>query len=160
VVGILIDDAIVEIENIARHLQMGKTPKGAALEAADEIGLAVVATTLTLVAVFLPTAFMSGIPGLIFRQFGITAAVAVLASLVVARLLTPMMAAYLMKARPIEQRDGAIMRAYMAVVKTCLYHRKLTVLGVCIFLGLSLSTITMLSAGFLPVTLPPSFIQF
>ncbi len=152
VVGILIDDAIVEIENIARHLQMGKTPKGAALEAADEIGLAVVATTLTLVAVFLPTAFMSGIPGLIFRQFGITAAVAVLASLVVARLLTPMMAAYLMKARPIEQRDGAIMRAYMAVVKTCLYHRKLTVLGVCIFLGLSLSTITMLSAGFLPAS--------
>ena len=152
VVGILIDDAIVEIENIARHLQMGKTPKGAALEAADEIGLAVVATTLTLVAVFLPTAFMSGIPGLIFRQFGITAAVAVLASLVVARLLTPMMAAYLMKARPIEQRDGAIMRAYMAVVKTCLHHRKLTVLGVCIFLGLSLSTITMLSAGFLPAS--------
>ncbi|MEN3151140.1 efflux RND transporter permease subunit [Neorhizobium sp. IRAMC:178] len=165
VVGILIDDAIVEIENIARHLQMGKPPKGAALEAADEIGLAVIATTLTLVAVFLPTAFMTGIPGLIFRQFGITAAVAVLASLVVARLLTPMMAAYLMKAHPIEQRDGRIMRAYMAVVKTCLHHRKLTVLGVCIFLGLSLSTITMLSAGFLPasddsqtkvtLTLPP-----
>ncbi len=152
VVGILIDDAIVEIENIARHLQMGKTPKGAALEAADEIGLAVVATTLTLVAVFLPTAFMSGIPGLIFRQFGITAAVAVLASLVVARLLTPMMAAYLMKAHPVAQRDGRIMCAYMAVVKTCLRHRKLTVLGVCIFLGLSLSTITMLSAGFLPAS--------
>lgn len=165
VVGILIDDAIVEIENIARHLQMGKPPKGAALEAADEIGLAVIATTLTLVAVFLPTAFMTGIPGLIFRQFGITAAVAVLASLVVARLLTPMMAAYLMKAHPVEQRDGRIMRAYMAVVRTCLHHRKLTVLGVCIFLGLSLSTITMLSAGFLPasddsqtkvtLTLPP-----
>ncbi|MCJ9749941.1 efflux RND transporter permease subunit [Neorhizobium sp. BETTINA12A] len=152
VVGILIDDAIVEIENIARHLQMGKTPKGAALEAADEIGLAVVATTLTLVAVFLPTAFMSGIPGLIFRQFGITAAVAVLASLVVARLLTPMMAAYLMKAHPVAQRDGRIMCAYMAVVKTCLRHRKLTVLGVCIFLGLSLSTISMLSAGFLPAS--------
>lgn len=152
VVGILIDDAIVEIENIARHLQMGKTPKGAALEAADEIGLAVVATTLTLVAVFLPTAFMSGIPGLIFRQFGITAAVAVLASLVVARLLTPMMAAYLMKAHPVAQRDGRIMCAYMAVVKTCLRHRKLTVLGVCIFLGLSLSTISMLSVGFLPAS--------
>lgn len=152
VVGILVDDAIVEVENIARHLQMGKSPKEAALEAADEIGLAVIATTLTLVAVFLPTAFMSGIPGLIFRQFGVTAAVAVLASLVVARLLTPMMAAYLMKAHPVDTRDGWIMRNYMALVKTCLRHRMLTVLGVCLFLGLSLSTIPMLSAGFLPAS--------
>ncbi|PDT37491.1 MULTISPECIES: efflux RND transporter permease subunit [Sinorhizobium] len=150
VVGILIDDAIVEIENIARHLQTGKPPKEAALEAADEIGLAVIATTLTLVAVFLPTAFMSGIPGLIFRQFGVTAAVAVLASLVVARLLTPMMAAYIMKAHPVEAKDGRIMRAYMTVVKTCLHHRKPTILGVCLFLGLSLSMIPMLSTGFLP----------
>ncbi|THK37933.1 efflux RND transporter permease subunit [Ensifer sp. MPMI2T] len=150
VVGILVDDAIVEIENIARHLQMGKTPKEAALEAANEIGLAVIATTLTLVAVFLPTAFMSGIPGLIFRQFGVTAAVAVLASLSVARLLTPMMAAYMMKAHTVEAKDGRIMRAYMGVVKTSLNHRKLTILGVCLFLGLSLSTIPMLSFGFLP----------
>lgn len=152
VVGILVDDAIVEIENIARHLQMGKSPKEAALEAADEIGLAVIATTLTLVAVFLPTAFMSGIPGLIFRQFGITAAVAVLASLVVARLLTPMMAAYLMKAHPVETRDGRIMRAYIGTVKSTLRHRKLTVLCVCLFLGLSLATIPLLSSGFLPAS--------
>lgn len=152
VVGILVDDAIVEIENIARHLQMGKSPKEAALEAADEIGLAVIATTLTLVAVFLPTAFMSGIPGLIFRQFGITAAVAVLASLVVARLLTPMMAAYMMKAHPVEAKDGRIMRAYMALVKTSLHHRKLTILGVLLFLGLSLATIPLLSSGFLPAS--------
>ncbi|GAA3080793.1 efflux RND transporter permease subunit [Rhizobium viscosum] len=150
VVGILVDDAIVEIENIARHLQMGKSPKQAALEAADEIGLAVVATTLTLVAVFLPTAFMSGIPGLIFRQFGVTAAVAVLASLLVARLLTPMMAAYMMKRHPIEAKDGTIMRAYMGVVKTCLRHRIPTVIGVMLFLGLSLATIPLLSSGFLP----------
>ncbi|WDZ80454.1 efflux RND transporter permease subunit (plasmid) [Ensifer adhaerens] len=152
VVGILVDDAIVEIENIARHLQMSKSPMDAALEAADEIGLAVIATTFTLVAVFLPTAFMSGIPGLIFRQFGVTAAVAVLASLLVARLLTPMMAAYLMKAHPVAQKDGRIMRAYMALVKACLSHRKLTVLGVCVFLGLSLSTIPLLSSGFLPAS--------
>ncbi|MER9025490.1 efflux RND transporter permease subunit [Mesorhizobium sp. M0815] len=152
VVGILIDDAIVEIENIARHLQMGKHPKEAALEAADEIGLAVIATTFTLVAVFLPTAFMSGIPGLIFRQFGVTAAVAVLASLVVARLLTPMMAAYMMKAHPVEAKDGWIMRAYMAVVRICLQRRKLTVLGVMLFLGLSMSTIPFLSSGFLPAS--------
>ena len=98
VVGILVDDAIVEIENIVRHLRMGKTPYQAAMEAADEIGLAVIATTFTLIAVFLPTAFMSGVPGKFFKQFGWTAALAVFASLVVARLLTPMMAAYLLQA--------------------------------------------------------------
>jgi multidrug efflux pump subunit AcrB len=97
VVGILVDDAIVEVENIVRHLRMGKTPYQAAMEAADEIGLAVIATTFTLIAVFLPTAFMSGIAGKFFKQFGWTAALAVFASLVVARLLTPMMAAYILK---------------------------------------------------------------
>ncbi|NSX87468.1 efflux RND transporter permease subunit [Agrobacterium tumefaciens] len=152
VVGILVDDAIVEVENIARHLNMGKSPMEAALEAADEIGLAVIATTFTLVAVFLPTAFMSGIPGLIFRQFGVTAAVAVLASLLVARLLTPMMAAYMMKAHPTEEKDGRIMRTYMAIMKACLSHRKLTVLGVSVFLGLSLSAIPLLKSGFLPAS--------
>jgi multidrug efflux pump subunit AcrB len=99
VVGILVDDAIVEIENIERHLRMGKTPFRAAMEAADEIGLAVIATTFALVAVFLPTAFMAGVPGKFFKQFGWTAVLAILASLVVARLLTPMMAAYLLKAK-------------------------------------------------------------
>ncbi|AWM24799.1 ABC transporter permease [Sinorhizobium fredii USDA 205] len=150
IVGILVDDAIVEVENIARHLQMGKRPIDAALEAADEIGLAVIATTLTLVAVFLPTAFMSGIPGLLFRQFGVTAAVAVLASLVVARLLTPMMAAYFMKAHPIEEKDGRIMRAYMAVVKASLSYRKTTVFVTAVFVAVSLSTIPFLKSGFLP----------
>lgn len=150
VVGILVDDAIVEIENIARHLRMGKPPLKAALEAADEIGLAVIATTLTLVAVFLPTAFMGGIPGLIFRQFGISAAVAVLSSLVVARLLTPMMAAYFMKGHATEAKDGRILRAYMILVTACLTHRKLTVLGLVLFVGLSLLTIPLISTGFMP----------
>ncbi|MBB4112676.1 multidrug efflux pump subunit AcrB [Rhizobium sp. BK226] len=152
VVGILVDDAIVEVENIARHLQMGKRPIDAALEAADEIGLAVIATTFTLVAVFLPTAFMSGIPGLIFRQFGITAAVAVLVSLVVARLLTPMMAAYFMKAHPKEEKDGRIMRAYMAIVKAAMNHRKTTVAVTAVVVGLSLATIPLLKSGFLPAS--------
>jgi len=89
VIGILVDDAIVEVENIERHLRMGKPPLQAAMEAADEIGLAVIATTFTLIAVFLPTAFMSGIPGKFFKQFGWTASLAVFASLVVARVLTP-----------------------------------------------------------------------
>ncbi|MDK1494572.1 efflux RND transporter permease subunit [Sinorhizobium sp. 7-81] len=150
VVGILVDDAIVEVENIARHLRMGKRPIDAALEAADEIGLAVIATTFTLVAVFLPTAFMSGVPGLLFRQFGITAAVAVLASLVVARLLTPMMAAYFMKARPTEEKDGRIMRVYMALVRAALNHRKTTALLTTVAVALSLSTIPLLNSGFLP----------
>ncbi|MGO7423678.1 efflux RND transporter permease subunit, partial [Rhizobium ruizarguesonis] len=152
VVGILVDDAIVEVENIARHLQMGKRPIDAALEAANEIGLAVIATTFTLVAVFLPTAFMSGIPGLIFRQFGITAAVAVLVSLVVARLLTPMMAAYFMKAHQSEEKDGRIMRAYLAIVKAAMNRRKTTVAVTAIVVALSLATIPLLKSGFLPAS--------
>jgi multidrug efflux pump subunit AcrB len=107
VVGILVDDAIVEIENIERHLHMGKSPFQAAMEAADEIGLAVVATTFALVAVFLPTAFMAGIPGKFFKQFGWTAVLAILASLVVARLLTPMMAAYMLKPKVARARAAA-----------------------------------------------------
>lgn len=150
VIGILVDDAIVEIENIARHLQMGKRPFDAALEAANEIGLAVIATTFTLVAVFLPTAFMNGIPGLLFRQFGITASVAVLASLVVARLLTPMMAAYFMKAKLVEEKDGRVMSAYMWVAKAALSHRKTTVLVTVAFVALSLSAIPLLKSGFIP----------
>ena len=154
VVGILVDDAIVEIENISRHLQMAKSPIEAATEAANEIGLAVIATTFTLVAVFLPTAFMSGIPGLIFKQFGVTAAVAVLFSLLVARLLTPMMAAYLMKAKPHtgEQKDGLFMRTYMRAANFCLHHRLTTLAAVGLFVAISLSTIPFLKSGFLPAS--------
>ena len=154
VVGILVDDAIVEIENIERHLRMGKTPYQAAMEAADEIGLAVIATTFALVAVFLPTAFMGGIPGLIFRQFGITASVAVLASLLVARLLTPMMAAYLLKPyQPGEHggnTDGPLMTRYLRWVRTTLARRKGTVLATGVFFLLSLALIPLLPTGFLP----------
>ncbi|MGC1173617.1 efflux RND transporter permease subunit [Polaromonas sp.] len=154
VVGILVDDAIVEVENIERHLRMGKTPYQAAMEAADEIGLAVIATTFTLVAVFLPTAFMSGIPGLIFRQFGITASVAVLVSLLVARLLTPMMAAYLLKpVQPGEHgdnTDGPLMTRYLRWVRTTLAQRKATVLATVVFFLLSLALIPLLPTGFMP----------
>lgn len=152
VVGILVDDAIVEVENIARHLRMNKSAKDAALEAADEIGLAVIATTFTLVAVFLPTAFMSGIPGLIFRQFGVTAAVAVLASLMVARFLTPMMAAYIMKPHGQEEQDGWLMRTYLRTVRMCLRFRKLTLAGIVVFLAASLSVIPFLETGFFPAS--------
>ena len=150
VVGILVDDAIVEVENIARHLRMGKTPYQAAMEAADEIGLAVIATTFTLVAVFLPTAFMGGISGKVFRQFGITAAAAVLASLLVARLLTPMMAAYFMKDSGHEEKDSALMVHYLGWIRVCLTHRKATVIAAGVFLAGSLALTPLLSTGFMP----------
>ncbi|MFT3734300.1 MAG: efflux RND transporter permease subunit [Rhodocyclaceae bacterium] len=151
VVGILVDDAIVEIENIVRHIRMGKTPYQAAMDAADEIGLAVIATTFTLVAVFLPTAFMGGIPGLFFRQFGITAAVAVLASLVVARLLTPMMAAYFLKPHTHHvAKDSALMTRYLGWVKSCLSNRFKTVAAAVLFLLVSLTMIPLLPTGFVP----------
>ena len=130
VVGILVDDAIVEIENIMRHLRMGKTPFQAAMEAADEIGLAVIATTFTLIAVFLPTAFMSGVPGKFFVQFGWTAAIAVFFSLVVARMLTPMMAAYLLKPpKKRVPRGAGWIAVYMRWARWCLQHRVLTTIG-------------------------------
>ena len=129
VVGILVDDAIVEVENIVRHLRMGKTPYQAAMEAADEIGLAVIATTFTLIAVFLPTAFMSGIAGKFFKQFGWTAALAVFASLVVARLLTPMMAAYILKPIVGEHKDPRWMGVYLRWASGGVRHRWFDLLG-------------------------------
>lgn len=151
VVGILVDDAIVEVENIVRHLRMGKTPYQAAMQAADEIGLAVVATTFALVAVFLPTAFMSGIAGRFFKQFGWTAALAVLASLAVARMLTPMMAAYLLKDNGhSEPPEGRIMRVYMALAAWCLRHRLTTVAAATAFFIGSLLLIPLLPKGFIP----------
>ncbi|WP_447042856.1 efflux RND transporter permease subunit [Vreelandella sp. H-I2] len=129
VIGVLVDDAIVEIENIERHLLMGKPPRRAAMDAAAEIGLAVVATTFTLIAVFLPTAFMSGTVGQFFVQFGWTASVAVLFSLLVARLLTPMLAAYLLRKPHQQHRDPAWISYYLAVARWCLRHRKTTLLA-------------------------------
>ncbi len=112
--GILVDDAIVEIENIARHMRMGKTPYRASMEAADEIGLAVIAITMSIISIFVPVSFMSGIAGQYFKQFGMTVAVAVFFSLIVARLITPMMAAYLMKPIPHEEhKPGLLMRTYV-----------------------------------------------
>lgn len=150
VIGILVDDAIVEVENIERHLRMGKTPYQAAMEAADEIGLAVIATTFTLVAVFLPTAFMSGVPGKFFKQFGWTAALAVLASLVVARALTPMMAAYLMRPSRHPHQEPWWMPRYLIWVAWCLKHRWLTLLGAIAFFIGSVMLIPLLPTGFIP----------
>lgn len=165
VVGILVDDAIVEIENIMRHLRMGKTPYQAAMEAADEIGLAVIATTFTLIAVFLPTAFMSGVPGKFFVQFGWTAAIAVFFSLVVARMLTPMMAAYLLKPPRGPEHEPRWLQRYTGWARWCLQHRIKTLLATGAFTVGSIVLAGFLPTGFIPpddlsqtqvnITLPP-----
>ena len=150
VVGILVDDAIVEVENIVRHLRMGKSPYQAAMEAADEIGLAVVATTFTLIAVFLPTAFMSGIAGKFFKQFGWTAALAVFASLVVARVLTPMMSAYLLKPLAAQQREPRWLQTYLRWAAWGIAHRWTTFIAAALFFAGSLALIPLLPTGFIP----------
>jgi multidrug efflux pump subunit AcrB len=150
VVGILVDDAIVEIENIMRHLRMGKTPYQASMEAADEIGLAVIATTFTLIAVFLPTAFMGGVPGKFFVQFGWTAAIAVFFSLVVARMLTPMMAAYLLRAPEKKPGEPRWLRIYVRWAAWCLKHRVATGLAALIFFAGSFALVPFLPTGFIP----------
>jgi multidrug efflux pump subunit AcrB len=148
-----VDDAIVEVENIVRHSRMGKNPIDAAREAADEIGLAVIATTFTLIAVFLPTAFMSGVAGKFFVQFGWTASLAVFASLVVARMLTPMMAAYMLKPAGHESEKnepGKMMARYLDWVRWSLAHRWITCIAAGAFFVGSIMLIPLLPTGFIP----------
>ncbi len=152
VVGILVDDAIVEIENIVRHIAMGKRPYQASLDAADEIGLAVVATTMSIVAVFVPVAFMSGIPGQFFKQFGWTVAAAVLFSLVVARMVTPLMAAYMMKPLPHTQDKSWLVRVYDHILGWALAHRFLTVLAAIGFFVGSLMLLPLLPTSLIGAT--------
>jgi hydrophobe/amphiphile efflux-1 (HAE1) family protein len=133
-IGILVDDAIVEIENIVRHMRGGKAPYPAAMEAADEIGLAVVATTLTIVAVFAPVGFMPGIIGQFFKAFALAACVSVLFSLVVARTLTPLMGAYLLKHHDHEDKDPPWMTWYLRRLDWALHNRwKIVALGGVVF---------------------------
>jgi hydrophobe/amphiphile efflux-1 (HAE1) family protein len=151
--GILVDDAIVEIENIARHIRMGKTPFRAAIDAADEIGLAVIATTFTIVAVFVPVSFMPGIPGQYFSQFGLTVAISVMFSLLVARLITPMMAAYLMRdkdAHGDDEKDGFIMRNYLRMIRQSLRFRYVTLLGAIGILAVSIYYMIQIPGSFIP----------
>jgi multidrug efflux pump subunit AcrB len=152
VAGVLVDDAIVEIENIVRHMRMGKTPYQAAMDAADEIGLAVVATTMAIVAVFLPVGLMPGISGQFFKNFGFTVVVSVLLSLAVARLITPMMAAFFLKSHgQAEHGEGRWVKWYMKLLGWCLRNRWKTVaLG-----GVALG-VTVLSYATLPLTFQPT----
>jgi hydrophobe/amphiphile efflux-1 (HAE1) family protein len=150
VTGILVDDAIVEIENIVRHMALGKSAYRAALEAADEIGLAVIAITLTIIAVFVPVSFMGGIAGQYFKQFGLVVAFAVFFSLLVARLITPLLAAYFMRSKGHDEREGWLLRVYTRLVRWSVGHQYIAVaLGLAIFAA-SIGSFFLLPSGFLP----------
>ncbi|OSZ70830.1 ABC transporter permease [Sphingomonas sp. IBVSS1] len=152
VAGVLVDDAIVEIENIVRHMRMGKSAWQASMDAADEIGLAVVATTMSIVAVFLPVALMPGISGQFFKNFGATVAVSVLISLAVARLITPMLAAYFLKSHGhAEHGTGKWFDRYMSVLGWALTNRFKTVFGIGgVALGLTVALFLLLPKTFQP----------
>jgi multidrug efflux pump subunit AcrB len=152
VAGVLVDDAIVEIENIVRHMRMGKTAYQAAIDAADEIGLAVVATTMSIVAVFLPVGLMPGVSGQFFKNFGLTVVAAVLTSLAVARMITPMAAAYFLKAHgSATHGEGRLMDLYMAALRWTLVHRWKTVMA-----GGAAFAATILAFATLPITFQPT----
>ena len=153
VVGILVDDAIVEIENIERHQAMGKSPYRAALDASDEIGLAVMATTMSIVAVFGPVALMSGVSGQFFRPFGVTVSASVLFSLLVARTVTPMMGAYLMRDKPNHYEEDLkkdrLSYGYRRLLTWALQHRFVTIVAALLFLVGSFMLVPFLSTGLL-----------
>jgi len=149
VVGVLVDDAIVEIENIARHVRMGKSVREATEAAVTEISTPVIATTMTLVAVFAPIGMMGGIPGLVFKEFGWTVVAAVLSSLLVARLITPMMSVWLLKPHDVTEEDGPLMRWYLRRVRWCLAHPLTTVgAGAAFFVG-SIMIVGLMPTGFI-----------
>jgi HAE1 family hydrophobic/amphiphilic exporter-1 len=151
VIGILVDDAVVEIENIEKRVSRGQRPFQAAIEGADSIGLAVVATTFTIVAVFVPVSYMPGTPGQFFKEFGLTVAVAVLFSLVVARLLTPLLAAYFLKPAKHPHPRKEFTGFYRGVLDWSLDHRILScIIGGAIFVG------SIMLAGLLPTAFQPA----
>lgn len=148
--GILVDDAIVEIENIMRHLKMGKSPYQAAMDAADEIGLAVVATTIVIVAVFVPVSFMQGVVGQYFIQFGLTVAVATLFSLLVARTITPVLAAYFLKPDRHQDEFPSWTQYYRKLLEFALENRKSMLLAALGLLTASYFMVSYLPTGFMP----------
>jgi hydrophobe/amphiphile efflux-1 (HAE1) family protein len=151
VAGVLVDDAIVEIENIVRHMRMGKSGYQAAIDAADEIGLAVVATSATIMAVFLPVSFMGGIIGQYFQQFGLTVAAAVMFSLLVARLITPVIAAFTLKPHAaLQSADGPLMDRYLNMLRWSVQHRWITMAGATAFFVFSIFLLTRVPQTFVP----------
>jgi multidrug efflux pump subunit AcrB len=151
VAGVLVDDAIVEIENIVRHMRMGKSAYQASIDAADEIGLAVVATTFSIVAVFLPVGLMPGISGQFFKNFGFTVVAAVLTSLAVARMVTPLIAAYFLKAKGSQSHgEGWLMDRYMNILRWTLHHRWVPVVAGAAAFGLTIYLFATIPQQFEP----------
>ena len=151
VAGVLVDDAIVEIENIVRHMRMGKSGFQASLDAADQIGLAVVATSCTIVAVFTPVSFMGGVTGQYFKQFGLTVAAAVFFSLLVARLITPVVAAYTLKSDQMAHHsDGPVMAWYLRALHWSVLHRWKTIGLGTLFFALSIAGLMFTPMSFVP----------
>jgi multidrug efflux pump subunit AcrB len=149
--GILVDDAIVEIENIIRHIRMGKSPYQAALDAADEIGLAVIAISLTIIAVFIPASFMSTLIGQFFKQFGLTISVQVFFSLLCARFITPLLAAYFLKPHQhAETAGGLFTRSYNKILNLSVRYRFLTIGFGLVCFALSILSTRLLPSGFMP----------
>ena len=151
VAGVLVDDAIVEIENIVRHMRMGKSAYQASIDAADEIGLAVVATTFSIVAVFLPVGLMPGVAGQFFKNFGLTVVASVLMSLAVARMITPMIAAYFLKSAGMaEHGEASWIDRYMKILRWSLGHRR-WMMGIgAAALGLTVALLIVLPKQFFP----------
>ena len=151
VAGVLVDDAIVEIENIVRHMRMGKSAYQASIDAADEIGLAVVATTFSIVAVFLPVGLMPGVAGQFFKNFGLTVVASVLMSLAVARMITPMIAAYFLKSSGMaEHGEAGWIDRYMKILRWSLGHRR-WMMGIgALALGLTIALFIILPKQFFP----------
>ena len=151
VAGVLVDDAIVEIENIVRHMRMGKSAYQASIDAADEIGLAVLATTMAIVAVFLPVALMPGISGQFFKSFGYTVVISVLMSLLVARMITPLAAAYFLRSHGVQPHaSGKFMAGYLRMLNWTLKHRWVAVVGGFLSLVITGVLIATLSMSFQP----------
>ena len=151
VAGVLVDDAIVEIENIVRHMRMGKSAYQASIDAADEIGLAVVATTFSIVAVFLPVGLMPGVAGQYFQNFGLTVVASVLMSLAVARMITPMIAAYFLKSTGLaEHGEASWIDRYMKILRWSLGHRR-WMMGIgAVALALTVALLVILPKQFFP----------
>jgi multidrug efflux pump subunit AcrB len=156
VIGSIVDDAIVDVENIMRHIEEGKTPREAALIATNEIGLTVTAATFTAVAVFLPIGLMGGVIGQFFKPFGITVSVAMLTSLLVARTLSPVLAIYWLKAKPSNspQKQSKIWlefdQGYRNLLAWSLQHRMIVVtLAIGSFIA-GIALIPLIPKGFIP----------
>jgi HAE1 family hydrophobic/amphiphilic exporter-1 len=150
VIGILVDDAIVEIENIEKRIERGQRPFEAAMEGADAIGLAVVATTAAIVVVFAPVSAMPGTAGQFFREFGVTVAVAVIASLAVARFVTPLMAAYLLKPKSSAHGEPEMKPFYRRTLGWALDHRWLSIIGATLLFVGSVALLARLPTAFEP----------